>query len=783
MKKFLLELNNQRLSILFSIILTYWAMTSFFGMPIIDILIVISVVNIVLYSCYIFLRKQGIAGGVLFVLGSIVYFIGVRVIILLSGESNLSYLIWVIMAKPETVQFVPAFWYSTILIASYGMSSTIYYFTNISYRVPILLLIGAIPFMLQSAKTESDITIPFILFGVVFFLLYVERTAKKTSTSKENFHTNNPWYMLSSSVFIGLVLTLGLISPKPETIPKIAYVNQVINETVQNLAQANNQDIDVSNLSNIFNTMGIKNQSILDSRTPPLGDNVLFEVKANEPLYFRVQSWDKYSDNRWLKGNKSLDERRNISDMENSYYKFPVLLELMQRMKNNGLLSQEYSEVETYLDNSIDPLRTRQASVYTKGVPMQSLLNPPGVFSISLPKNTIVYINDRSECYMPNGETPHINEYFVIDYFSQNLSHSSMKYNMVRYLNRENVLEILDINKYKVGEAEEELYNGILVIDSETKEIIEDAKNEMNIAYNNYLELPENISQRIYDLSHTITKSYSSDYDKAQAIVDFFSNNEFKYDLTPPEIPKGMDYNEFFLFESKRGICMHFASAMAILARASGLPARYVEGFVANEWDLETGNYLIREKHAHAFPEVYISGYGWMVFEPTVGMRESDDRFSVFFEGLFRTIKNVLSSIWNFILIMPFWVKLLFIPYIIFSLFMIVWLFFRIKRSIWKKKVLNANGSQAVSMIFEKTSHLLEKIGMKIEKHETISKYADRVFESSGVDILEFAESFNKCRYGGLNPDEKTMSNAMGKYNEVRKIVKNKVGRLKSWVL
>jgi len=785
MKKLLAELNDQRLSLLFSIMLTYWAMTSFFGSPIIDILVIIAVINTVLYICYIFLKRQGIYGGILFILCSVLYFIGVRIIVLFSGKSVLAYFIWLIVSNPETVQVVPAFWFATIFIASYGFSSTVFYFTNIHYRVPVLLLIGSIPFMLQSAKADSDITLPFLLVGILFFWLYIEYTARENSILNRRSHINNPWYILSASIFIGLTLSLSLVAPKPEIIPKIAYINQVINETVQNLTQANGQNINNTNLTGIFNTMGIKDQSVLNSITPPLGDRVLFEVKADEPLYFRVQSWDKYLDNLWIKGNNKLSEKRDIRDVKSSYYKFSVLLKLVQRMEKNGLLSLEYSKINKNSEDTVDPLIMRQASIYTKGVPMETLLNPPGAVEFSLlnKPDLDVYINDRSECYMENGQRPHIYEYYVIDYYSQNLPHSSLGYNMIRHLNKEFVSEIFDLNKYKVGKREEELSDGLLVIDTETKDIIEEAIEEMNSAYKNYTELPDNISQRIYDLADSITEGLTSDYDKAEAIANFFHTSGFKYDLTPPKMPKDKEFNDFFIFESKKGICVHFASAMVILARAAGLPARYVEGFVANEWDPEVDKYFIREKDAHAFPEVYISGYGWMVFEPTVGINRSNSGINAFFEALFKKIKSLAVGIWNFVAVMPLWVKMLFVPYIIFFIYISIWLFFRIRRSIWRKKVLNNEKSKEISAIFAKISNLLNKIGLGIEKHETPSVYAARVLESSGLDLLDFVENFNRYKYGGLEPDEKTILSAMEKYEETRQVVKMKIGKLKSWLV
>ena len=70
-----------------------------------------------------------------------------------------------------------------------------------------------------------------------------------------------------------------------------------------------------------------------------------------------------------------------------------------------------------------------------------------------------------------------------------------------------------------------------------------------------------------------------------------------------------------------------------------------------------------------------------------------------------------------------------------------------------------------------------------MKKYETPSNYAARVLENSGVDLLEFVDVFNKSKYGGLNPDKDAISNAMEKYNEVRWIVKKRVGRMKAWIL
>ncbi len=78
-----------------------------------------------------------------------------------------------------------------------------------------------------------------------------------------------------------------------------------------------------------------------------------------------------------------------------------------------------------------------------------------------------------------------------------------------------------------------------------------------------------------------------------------------------------MDTPEYFLFESKTGICSDFADAYVLLARAAGLTARYAEGFVPQPSPENAGTYFIYSDNAHAYPEVYIPVAGWTRFEPT----------------------------------------------------------------------------------------------------------------------------------------------------------------------
>jgi hypothetical protein len=76
---------------------------------------------------------------------------------------------------------------------------------------------------------------------------------------------------------------------------------------------------------------------------------------------------------------------------------------------------------------------------------------------------------------------------------------------------------------------------------------------------------------------------------------------------------------DYFLFDLKRGYCDYYATAMAMLARAAGLPARIAVGYAAGSYDADTHTYRVTEASAHSWTQVYFPAYGWVDFEPTSG--------------------------------------------------------------------------------------------------------------------------------------------------------------------
>lgn len=138
-----------------------------------------------------------------------------------------------------------------------------------------------------------------------------------------------------------------------------------------------------------------------------------------------------------------------------------------------------------------------------------------------------------------------------------------------------------------------------------------------------YLQLPNTLPQRVIDLAKEIVEGKLSDYDKALAIESYFKLNGFRYETEGVPVPKeNQDYVDQFLFETKIGYCDNFSTAMVVMLRAVGIPARWVKGFAGGEEigsDGELKTYQITNNDAHSWVEAYIPKVGWVPFEPTIG--------------------------------------------------------------------------------------------------------------------------------------------------------------------
>ncbi|MCQ6558388.1 DUF4129 domain-containing transglutaminase family protein [Paenibacillus mendelii] len=152
-----------------------------------------------------------------------------------------------------------------------------------------------------------------------------------------------------------------------------------------------------------------------------------------------------------------------------------------------------------------------------------------------------------------------------------------------------------------------------------------------------YLQLPDELPERVRTLAADITAEAGTPYDKVKAIESYLQTN-FKYNNQPDLSARSSnDFVDAFLFEMQEGYCDYFSTSMAVLTRSIGIPARWVKGYSPGSLPMDAefsrpqgpggmeinpdgaGTYTVRNADAHSWVEVYFEGYGWLPFEPTAG--------------------------------------------------------------------------------------------------------------------------------------------------------------------
>jgi hypothetical protein len=132
-----------------------------------------------------------------------------------------------------------------------------------------------------------------------------------------------------------------------------------------------------------------------------------------------------------------------------------------------------------------------------------------------------------------------------------------------------------------------------------------------------YLRVPLS-SRRVADVARRVAGGADSSTDKLAALVSYLQQN-CVYTLDAPPVPRGEDAADYFLFRQKRGYCDMFATSLAVMARAVGIPTRLALGYAGGTYDAERDRYIILESDAHAWVEAYVPPWGWVNVDATPG--------------------------------------------------------------------------------------------------------------------------------------------------------------------
>jgi hypothetical protein len=264
------------------------------------------------------------------------------------------------------------------------------------------------------------------------------------------------------------------------------------------------------------------------------------------------------------------------------------------------------------------------------------------------------------------------------------------------------------------------------------------------------------ISDKMVKLARDITKDCTYDWEKAEALQNYFHDNDFIYDI---EYTAEDTSPEYFLFKSKTGTCSDFASAYVLLARAAGLTVRYTEGYAPQQTDDPT-MYTVSDKDSHAYPEVYIQNIGWLVYEPTVASRYngfedvSDDKSFSFWSlkpdtGLF----CVIACMAALALVAMLAVRKGF-PAVSEYLFM--------------KRIGRETPAWCVLLVYKRIARKTVVPITGDNSNRTPYELAVCLDKLMGFDMYELAYLTETTVYGGVRPTEEDKRRTIEKYKELK---------------
>ncbi|MEJ2422932.1 MAG: transglutaminaseTgpA domain-containing protein [Candidatus Thiodiazotropha sp.] len=298
-----------------------------------------------------------------------------------------------------------------------------------------------------------------------------------------------------------------------------------------------------------------------------------------------------------------------------------------------------------------------------------------------------------------------------------------------------------------------------------------------------YRQLPDDLDPRIPELARRITRGLTTPFDRALAL-EAHLRSHYNYDFESIFTSQHQTPLSRFLFETRRGHCEYFASALAILLRTLDIPSRLVTGFSATDLNPLTGYYEIHALDGHAWVEAYIEGLGWLELEPTAyydmpsqsRQTLSAEQINQYVERQLRLGETVnadrfnldalMGSLWQLLYLAAVWtgahLKLALVyawPWL--TGLMVIALIARLSGS-WLGPRWRARGIRkeiyrrvdksdryVINDYMEGIDRLLRNAGQQIAHGATIEQYLQQ-FPDLGIrfDPEELALSFNTTNYG-----------------------------------
>ena len=711
------------------------------------------VVGWLVFRIFDFINKHKLLGFAAYIALFIMFIFGVRASIEI-GQSGypISWGVW-FLSPQDTVEYNSGYTFAIYLLFLIFMLSVIYYFTRVRYRIFMNFLIFIIPFAIYGKEFEKMPTIYIILLCVGYVMMMIYFRELRGDENTEIVVKDEVWKPVA--VYAVVFAVAAAVVPKPAI-----EADRTVLETLISAEQFTDRLV---SMLNIF-----RDSTSSEQFTGNMSNDPIYYAAASEPLRLKTSSFSSYdfTNDSWSIMKTDDDDPINSLDttFRQRFDDMPMQITNAQDLPKAILLAaqvdSEFAEKYGLSDFSETDLafpQEKAVSIFTASsntsqftaqfapVPQyaQQMTDTSYNGQIALIYSGLIYAVDERFDY---------NERFDFTYSSERALSNPTNKQFFDTLDTEDYAEMLREARSALFAGKYDIESGDWVDDTEDWEhywnVLRDETN-LYTYYEKYL-LDYSDNQRILELAQKLTEGVDSDYEKAKILERYFYNNDYIYDTG--YLKKSTDNAETFLFETKTGVCYEYATSMVLLARAAGIPARYCEGYNMTQ-ELESNErykyYVATSQSAHGFPELYIRGYGWASFEPTLTDAPAQAQTSSTTDSLARAGAVIFAAA-LLVLILA-----LFSPVISHKFFLI-----RMRRK---------NPDETSAAVMHRICRLCG-IGSASTSNEAVQK----VLQSAGVDISELAEMFDKSAYGGISLNEEEKAALLADYIKVYDALKEK---------
>lgn len=596
-----------------------------------------------LFRLFDYMKKHSFLGGIIYCAVGAVFLALAVMFVLLGrdapifapemGSLQIDFMVWFMTPQSVLPTTYLGYTIALFLLFTIFIASVAYYFTLVRYRVLMSFVVMIFPFAIYAKENENMPVPSIIILLICYFAVMVycrqahgedpavvqhyepDAESRLSMPSKKSPHFGvlpeflDKSFIRATGIFIAASIILVLVIPKPEV-----QADRTVFDAM----------IDMSALSDyLMNAIsGFADNSDGGNYSSPTYNRSLYRVRADEDLNLRVQtltnyhydtdSWSATDYDQMIEPDELyFVQHDGFQSASNEPDPAELLTLIQQTAAADPALAEKWDlKLIAQMPQSYDSLYHHMLAESV----VKNVYAYPAPNHVTAAKLIVSEARTR-DLYQNHSEilykyTPgRAGERFTVTYLSPEFRET---------LPVQELLTKFDAARWEafLPELERSAENAGL-----DTNVITYASISLKRAQRYAASVESHTPREVRQLAESLTAGLNSDYEKADAICKYLKySGEFHYSL---DYPITSDDNvRTFLFQNKTGVCYQFASAMAELCRAAGLPTRYVEGYAmsqpderligGSEWD-----YVITTEHAHGFVDVYIPGYGWMMMDAT----------------------------------------------------------------------------------------------------------------------------------------------------------------------